>query len=467
MRAGRVDLLAIVGGTRCSTRRPTRFTDVSSRCRCGPPRLEGRDSEYCHGTSPGSPARDLERRAGHDGTVTDAAAHRALYGRSAHELLSAFLDDRPARTGGAARSLAQESAVADFEAFWRKALHDASSRDRPSLKSSPCVRGRSKTRRRPRSSGLDRRTDGNGERAGDHLPPRSEIHDGRSPTTAGFRDTEAASKMTWTTRLPGARGPEPRMRAATSSRSIEADGRGPRWCSPVTRTARSVHFGTEHEVRPRRDRDRLQRYVLRLRGACGRIRPSSAARGTPALAAPRTLQHEGRDLVRVGTLAEYSPTRVRRKKEERRRRTRPLPGSTTKARLGVAIDLSRHRLQRLRGGLRGENNIPVVARPGSSRREMQWLRIDRYYEGPRRPGRAPQRSCACMRAGAARWSVVGAPATARGSTTCLQPLRRERATAPKLSYKVRRFNFLQYSDEKTPVMKLDGTRTSRCDRAAS
>jgi len=32
-------------------------------------------------------------------------------------------------------------------------------------------------------------------------------------------------------------------------------------------------------------------------------------------------------------------------------------------------------------------------------------------------------------------------------------------------YKVRRFNFLQYSDEKTPVLKLAATRTSRCARA--
>ncbi|MEW6755184.1 MAG: TAT-variant-translocated molybdopterin oxidoreductase [Candidatus Latescibacterota bacterium] len=474
LRAGQVEILLIVGGNPVyDAPADLQFAQVLQQAgrRMHLTLHANETSELCHWVLPQSHYLEAwsDVRA-YDGLVTIVQPLiEPLYGtRSAHEVLAAFVG----QAGRSGHDIVGEHWTGqhpgpDFEAFWRQSLHDGVVPDTRLPELQPALR---RPVVLPPEAFLPH--------AQDELEivfrPDPHVWDGRYANSGWLQELpRPITRLTWDNAL--LLSPATAQRLGVRNEDVvdatvgQATVRGPVWIVPGQapgvvgaqlgygrRLAGRVGNGVGFDA-----------YPVRTSSTMGRasglvVTPTSR---TSRLAA--TQQHhsmEGRSLVRQGTLAQFG---------QNPRFAQELgpdpPADLTLypryaypgAAWGMVIDLNACLgCGACTVACQAENNIPVVGKEQVLRnREMHWIRVDRYYKGELDDPAILHQPVPCMHCETAPCEVVCPVAATVHGAEGLNEMVYNRCVGTRYCenncpYKVRRFNFLLYTNHQSDTFRM-------------
>ncbi len=404
----------------------------------------------------------------HDGTVTIQQPLIApLYaGRSVHELLDALVNDDPGSDHDVVRAYwSQRVEPAAFDAFWQTTLHDG-------LVANSALQARSVVLQE-----FDLARPTVAENPADALEinfhPDPTIWDGRFSNNGWLQELpKPLTKLTWENAAmispltAGALGLTngDLIELAYGGKSLEA----PVWLMPGhSERAVTVHlgYGRTHAGRVGNGAG-FNAYTLQSADAPWFGTGVTVRKIGAGYVLASTQLHssmEGRNLIRSGTVEQFvrEPAFAATMDEHTAEISLYPKTESSEYAWGMAIDLSAcNGCNACVTACQAENNIPIVGKEQVAKgREMQWLRLDRYYQGDPANPETHHQPVMCMHCENAPCEVVCPVAATTHDSEGLNVMVYNRCIGTRYCsnncpYKVRRFNFLEFSDFTTESLKL-------------
>ena len=473
MESGQVETLLILGGNPVFTAPADipfakAIEKVKLRAHLSP--YQDETSAVCHWHVP--EAHFLESWSdarAFDGTASIVQPLIApLYGgKTAHEAVAAMTSQPERSSHELVRDYWKDRLGPDFEASWRRALHDG------------VIAGTAFGTRNVKPSALSSITRSPDHPIADSLEivfrPDPTIHDGRFANNAWLQELpKPITKLTWDNALllsPATAGrlgvaSEEVVKLAYRGRSLEA----PVWIVPGhAEGSATLHYGYG---RPRAgrlgSRAGVNAYALRSSDAPAGGTGLEIAKTGRTYAIATTQQHqnmEGRALVRAANLDEYE----KNPKFAHEMVEAPGPEDTVyppfpahEYAWAMAIDLNACTgCNACVVACQAENNIPSVGKAETARgHSMHWIRVDRYFEGDPANPRALHQPVPCMQCEDAPCELVCPVGATVHSAEGLNDMVYNRCVGTRYCsnncpYKVRRFNFFHYATQfRAPSMRM-------------
>jgi molybdopterin-containing oxidoreductase family iron-sulfur binding subunit len=479
MRAGKVDLLIIMGGNPAyDAPADLGFADllkssnVALRVHYG--LYQNETAEYCHWHV--NEAHYLEAwgdTRAYDGTVSIVQPLIApLYmGKSANEFVSALSGISDATGYDLVRAYWQKQHTgADFEAFWRKSLNDGWIEG--TSFSSKSVAAKNATTTAPAAA-----PDANSLEINFRRDPS--IYDGQFANNGWLQELpKPMSKLTWDNAVLV--GPKMASREGLATEdlvSIELGNRkitAPVWIQAGhpdrsvtvylgygrTRAGRAG-TGTGFDAYPLRTTSALWFAIGGKLTKTGETYKLASTQGYQTMDTP---DGSTRPIVREASLAKYKEEPKFAQEEQTPRELTLYPNydyAKQDYAWGMAIDMnSCVGCNNCMVACQSENNIAVVGKEQVVRgRHMHWLRVDAYYQGDRDNPKAYFQPVPCMQCENAPCELVCPVGATLHSTEGLNDMVYNRCVGTRYCsnncpYKVRRFNFLLFQDWETSQYKM-------------
>jgi len=394
-------------------------------------------------------------------------------GKSAHELLSALLDEAPRKGYDIVRESwrAARPAEADFDAFWRKSLHDGFV---PGTALAPKA---FPVRLSEVAASLASATAAKATDLEAVFRPDPSLLDGRFANNGWLQELpKPLSKLTWDNAAVVSPATAQKLGLQSEDVVKVAAGGATVELPVLIQPGQAAGVVTLHLGFGRAHAGRVGNGVgvdvtpLRTTGAPWVVPGVTLAKTGSRSPLSHTQQHfrmEGREIIRVMSLPEYvkDPARAKGHGLPPKEASLFQPGWEYRENAwGLSVDLgSCFGCNACVVACQSENNIPVVGKEQVGRnREMHWIRVDQYYEGTDLENpEIHHQPLMCQHCEMAPCEVVCPVAATVHGAEGLNEMAYNRCVGTRYCsnncpYKVRRFNFLEYNGEreKEPVLKM-------------